>query len=86
MDIITGDRAVFTGGVLKIRDIPVLYIPAGYLPMDQTRKSGFLFPSFGNSDIDGTTLNNEYYWAIDDHSDATFKLGYRTKRGVTPGI
>jgi len=86
MDIITGDRAVFTGGVLKIRDIPILYIPAGYLPMDQTRKSGFLFPSFGNSDIDGTTLNNEYYWAIDDHSDATFKLGYRSKRGVTPGI
>ena len=38
MDIITGDRAVFTGGVLKIRDIPILYIPAGYLPMDQTRK------------------------------------------------
>jgi len=86
MDIIKGDRAVFTGGVLKIRDIPILYIPAGYLPMDQTRKSGFLFPSFGNSDIDGTTLNNEYYWAIDDHSDATFKLGYRSKRGVTPGI
>ena len=35
MDIITGDRAIFTGGVLKIRDIPVLYVPAGYLPMDQ---------------------------------------------------
>ena len=86
MDIITGDRAIFTGGVLKIRDIPVLYVPAGYLPMDQKRKSGFLFPSFGNSDIDGTTLNNEYYWAINDHSDATFKLGYRSKRGVTPGI
>ncbi len=86
MDIITGDRVVFTGGVLRIRDIPVLYIPAGYLPMDQKRKSGFLFPSFGNSDIDGATLNNEYFWAIDDHSDATFKLGYRSKRGFSPGI
>lgn len=86
MDIITGDRAVFTGGVLKIRDIPILYIPAGYLPMDQERKSGFLFPSLGNSDIDGVTLNNEYFWAIDDHSDATFRLGYRSKRGVAPGI
>ncbi len=86
MDIITGDRAVFTGGVLKIRDTPILYIPAGYLPMDQKRKSGFLFPGFGNSDIDGTTLNNEYFWAIDDHSDATFRLGYRSKRGINPGI
>ena len=86
MDIITGDRVVFTGGVLRIRDIPVLYIPAGYLPMDQNRKSGLLFPSFGNSDIDGVTLNNEYFWAIDDHSDATFKLGHRSKRGFSPGI
>ncbi|MBT5470600.1 MAG: LPS-assembly protein LptD [Nitrospina sp.] len=86
MDIIAGDRAIFTGGVLKIRDVPVFYIPAGYLPMDKERKSGLLFPSFGNSDIDGATLNNEYYWAIDDHSDATFKLGYRSKRGFTPGI
>ncbi|MBC8282720.1 MAG: LPS-assembly protein LptD [Nitrospinae bacterium] len=86
MDIITGDRAVFTGGVLKIRDIPIIYIPAGYLPMDQERKSGFLFPSFGSSDIDGVALNNEYFWAIDDHSDATFKLGYRSKRGFSPGI
>ncbi|MEC9018731.1 MAG: putative LPS assembly protein LptD, partial [Nitrospinota bacterium] len=86
MDIITGDRAVFRGGVLKIRDTPILYIPAGYLPMDQKRKSGFLFPGFGSSDIEGTTLNNEYFWAIDDHSDATFRLGYRSKRGISPGI
>jgi LPS-assembly protein len=86
MDIITDDRVVFTGGVLRIRDIPVFYIPAGYLPMNQNRKSGFLFPSFGNSDIDGVTLNNEYFWAIDDHSDATFKLGHRSKRGFSPGI
>ncbi|MEK9629810.1 MAG: LPS assembly protein LptD [Nitrospinota bacterium] len=86
MDIITGDRVVFTGGVLKIRDFPVLYVPAGYLPMNRERKSGFLFPGFGTSDIDGTTFNNEYYWAIDDHSDATFRLGYRSKRGFSPGI
>ena len=86
MDIITGNRVVFTGGVFRIRDIPILYIPAGYLPMDQKRKSGLLFPSFGNSDIDGTTINNEYFWAIDDQSDATFKMGYRSKRGFSPGV
>jgi LPS-assembly protein len=86
MDIITGNRVVFTGGVFRIRDIPILYIPAGYLPMDQKRKSGLLFPTFGNSDIDGTTINNEYFWAIDDQSDATFKMGYRSKRGFSPGV
>lgn len=86
MDIIAGDRAVFTDGVLKIRGIPVLYVPAGYLPIDRERKSGFLFPSFGTSDIEGATLNNEYFWAINKHSDATFKLGYKGKRGFSPGI
>ena len=86
MDMINGDRAVFTGGVFKIRNIPILYIPAGYLPLNQERKSGFLFPGYGNSGINGTMFNNEYYWAINDHSDATFKLGYQSSRGFTPGI
>lgn len=84
MDIIVGDRAVFTGGVFKVRNIPVFYIPAGYLPINQDRKSGFLFPELGDSDIDGPTFNNAYYWAINDHSDATFKLGYMGRRGFTP--
>jgi lipopolysaccharide assembly outer membrane protein LptD (OstA) len=86
MDIINGDRAMFTGGVLKIRGIPILYIPVGYLPMNQKRKSGFLSPSVGNSDIDGTKFDNEFFWAINGHSDATFKLGYRGRRGFAPGI
>ena len=85
-DMINGDRVVFTGGVLKVRNIPILYIPAGYLPLNQERKSGFLFPSFGNSDIDGVKFDNEYYWAINGHSDATFRLGYQGRRGFAPGI
>jgi len=86
MDIINGDRAIFTGGVLKIRDIPILYIPVGYIPMNQKRKSGFLFPSTGYSAVDGTKWDNEFYWAINGHSDATFKLGYQGRRGFTPAI
>jgi LPS-assembly protein len=86
MDIVVGDRALFTKGVFKVRDIPILYFPAGYIPINQNRKSGFLMPSFGNSDTDGTTFNNTYYWAINGHSDATFTLGYQSKRGFNPGI
>jgi LPS-assembly protein len=86
MDIIKDDRAFFTGGTLKVRDIPVLYIPAWYLPLNQERKSGFLFPAFGQSDINGTNFDNQYYWAINEYSDATFGMGYQTKRGFTPSI
>ena len=43
MDILKGDRAFITGGVLKIRNIPVLYLPAWYLPLTKKEKAGFYF-------------------------------------------
>ena len=86
IDMINGDRAIFTGGVLKVRDIPILYIPIGYIPLNQERKSGFLFPEVGQSDINGTKFDNAFFWAINDYSDATFKLGYQGRRGFTPEI
>jgi LPS-assembly protein len=86
MDILKDDRALFTKGVFKIRGIPVLYVPMGYVPINKNRKSGFLFPNFGQSNLDGVTFDNEYYWAINGHSDATFRLGHQSKRGFKPGI
>ena len=86
MDIINGDRAMFTDGVLKIRDIPIFYMPVGYIPMNQERKTGFLAPLTGYNDVNGTKFDNEFFWAINDHSDATFKLGYQSNRGFTPEI
>jgi lipopolysaccharide assembly outer membrane protein LptD (OstA) len=86
MDIIDEDRALFTGGVLKVRNIPILYIPVGYLPLNQERKTGFLTPSTGYNDINGYKFDNAFYWAINDHSDATFKLGYQGMRGFSPEI
>ena len=39
-DVIKGDRALFTNATFKVRDIPLLYIPIGYIPIDQERKTG----------------------------------------------
>ena len=86
MDLKNGDRAFFTDGVLKIRDIPILYIPVGYLPLNQERKTGFLAPLTGYNNINGIKFDNAFFWAINDHSDATFKLGYQGKRGLNPEI
>ena len=86
IDIINGDRAMFTDGVLKVRDIPILYIPFGYIPMNEERKTGFLTPETGFSDVSGSKFDNAFFWAINDQSDATFKLGYREKRGFAPEI
>lgn len=86
MDIVMGDRVLFHKGVFKIRDIPILYIPVGYLPINQERKSGLLLPSWGSSNTEGVTFNNAYYWAINRHSDATFGLDYTEQRGFKPSI
>jgi LPS-assembly protein len=84
LDVIKGDRALFSHGVFKVKDIPILYLPLGYIPINKARKSGFLIPKFGVSNTDGITFKPIYYWVIDDHSDATIGVEYLEKRGVRP--
>jgi LPS-assembly protein len=71
IDIKAGNRALFSKAVLKIKNFPILYIPIGYIPMDTERKSGFLFPTLGWSEIDGVLFDQKYFWAINRWSDAT---------------
>ena len=59
-------RAVLTNMVLKVKDVPVFYLPAMYYPINkEDRATGFLIPIYGNSDIKGQTLNNAFFWAAD---------------------
>jgi len=60
--------------ILKIRNIPVLYVPYITHP-DPTvkRKSGFLAPSFKTINTLGKTLNIPYFWAISKDQDLTIK-------------
>jgi LPS-assembly protein len=71
IDIKEGNRALFTNAVFKVNNFPVLYMPIGYIPMDTTRKSGFLIPTLGWSKIDGILFDQRYFWAINRWSDAT---------------
>ena len=70
-DIVRGDRALFKEAIIKIKNFPILYLPIGYIPIDRKRKSGFLFPTFGWSDIEGLLFHQEYFWAINRWSDMT---------------
>ena len=38
MDILVGDRALFTKGVFKIKDIPIFYFPVGYIPINRSEE------------------------------------------------
>jgi len=81
-DLIIEDRALFKGGIFKIKNIPILYIPLGYIPMVTKRKSGFLTPRLGVSSLDGVTVGNRYFWAINPQWDATLGVEYIEKRGA----
>ncbi|MEE8269308.1 MAG: LptA/OstA family protein, partial [Nitrospinaceae bacterium] len=80
-DMILDDRALFKGGVFRIKGIPIMYIPIGYVPILTKRKSGFLRPHFSVSSVDGITVSMDYFWAINQWSDATIGLDWIEERG-----
>jgi len=71
--------------VMRIGDIPVFYFPTLSFPIDDRRKSGFLYPSVGNSSRNGFELEIPWYWNISPDKDATLAPRYLSKRGVMLG-
>ena len=61
---------------------PVLSLPWISFPIDDQRRSGFLFPGFGYSDASGLILEVPYYWNIAPERDATLVTRYYSMRGL----
>ena len=79
-------RAVMTNMVLKVKDVPVFYLPAMYYPINkEDRATGFLIPIYGSSDIKGQTINNAFFWAINRSQDATLYHSFYSKTGQSFG-
>jgi LPS-assembly protein len=49
---------------VDLKGIPILYTPVISFPVGNLRKSGFLFPSFGNSDKSGLEIGVPYYYNL----------------------
>lgn len=79
------DREKGTGvakhATLKVKNVPVFYTPYLQFPIDDRRKSGFLFPQLGQSD-DGIDFAAPYYFNIAPNYDATFTPRYISDRGA----
>ncbi|HTT08964.1 MAG TPA: LPS assembly protein LptD [Gammaproteobacteria bacterium] len=71
--------------VLRVHDIPVMYLPYTSFPLSKKRKSGFLTPSIGQSGASGTSVKIPYYWNIAPNADATFTPQILAKRGALLG-
>ncbi|TDJ62517.1 MAG: LPS-assembly protein LptD [Proteobacteria bacterium] len=80
-----GGRGSATHAVLKIRDVPVFYVPYISFPLDDRRKSGFLIPTVGSSNESGIDIQIPYYFNLAPNRDATFKPRWMGERGVMLG-
>ncbi|WP_084063490.1 LPS-assembly protein LptD [Marinobacter antarcticus] len=68
---------------LEVLDVPVFYWPYASFPLDDRRKSGFLYPQFGSSSAgSGGFLAVPYYLNLAPHYDATLTPQYIHGRGL----
>jgi LPS-assembly protein len=70
---------------IRLAGVPVLYSPYLRFPIDDRRRSGFLIPSFGTSNLNGTEITIPYYWNIAPNYDATFYPRIMSSRGLMLG-
>lgn len=68
--------------VLRIKDVPVFYLPYVTYPISDKRKTGLLFPSFEIADTNGLTVKQPLYLNIAENMDATITPTYMQERGT----
>jgi LPS-assembly protein len=70
---------------VDFQGVPIMYLPWLSFPLGNQRKSGFLFPTIGNSSRSGVEVDVPYYWNIAPNADLTFDPIFYTKRGADLG-
>ncbi|WP_425635682.1 LPS assembly protein LptD [Vibrio owensii] len=65
----------------EVLDVPVFYVPYLTMPIGDTRKTGFLFPSMSYGSSDGMEVELPFYWNIAPQYDMTITPLYMQKRG-----
>jgi len=78
--IIPGGKIITGVTNMFIADVPTpVGLPFAYFPSSQTKESGFIVPSIGESNLRGFYVQNGgYYFAISDYIDFTLIADYYT--------
>ena len=71
--------------VLRVKGVPVLYLPYIVLPGNTKRRTGLLLPEFSQSKLSGTGLITPFFIDLSPSSDITLYPGYLSKRGLVAG-
>lgn len=72
-----------TNSLLYFQNVPFLYMPYAFFPLDRGRHSGFLAPSVGSSQLNGFQTIVPYYFNLAPNYDATFAPAIYGRRGVS---
>jgi LPS-assembly protein len=72
---------VARNATMWIGKVPILYTPYMSFPLDHRRKSGFLFPTLGNTSRSGFELSTPYYLNLAPNYDATLDPRIYSLRG-----
>lgn len=82
----TGDRVRVYSPSLKLKDVPVFYLPYASVSLKhRDRASGFLTPTFGGSGEKGFRVSGAYYQTLGRSADLTLRSDIYTSRGIGLG-
>lgn len=73
-------RAVVKNATLRIKEVPVFYLPYFNFPIDKRRTSGFLLPSIGFGASNSFEISSPYYLNLAANYDATLTPTIFTNR------
>jgi len=73
---------VARNSTMRIGNVPVVWLPYMSFPLDDRRKSGFLYPTLGNSSRSGIEISTPYYLNLAPNYDATLDPRYYSDRGA----
>ncbi len=82
----TGDRVKISSPTLRIKRVPIFYLPYASLALKHNdRQSGFLTPTFSLSGEKGSRVSEAYYLTLGRSADFTLRGDVFSKRGLGIG-
>ena len=82
IDVVAGVDAKLYHSTFRLLKLPLFYFPYTQTPASaESRTTGFLMPTIGQSNTRGFIFGDSFYWAINRSSDLTVGAEYLSKRG-----
>ncbi|OEF06420.1 LPS assembly protein LptD [Vibrio genomosp. F10] len=76
------EEATFYNPRFEIQNVPVFYLPFLTVPIGDTRKTGFLYPTVGYGSSDGFEMDVPIYWNLAPNYDLETTIKYMQERGT----